>query len=153
MKYQIDDYDFTKIVENSTSIRQVLIACNLKPSGGNYKTTKNRISKLNLDTSHFLGKRASKGMVFPNRTTPSSFFLNNSLPITSYKLKLKLLKEGIKSHICENCSLSEWLEKPIPLELHHIDGKPNNNNLNNLQLLCPNCHAMTDNYRGKNVKS
>jgi predicted HNH restriction endonuclease len=44
------------------------------------------------------------------------------------------------------------LGNPIPLELHHIDGDKTNNTLENFQLLCPNCHALTDSYRGKNVK-
>jgi 5-methylcytosine-specific restriction endonuclease McrA len=62
------------------------------------------------------------------------------------------LQEGIKPYCCENCGLSTWLGNPIPLELHHIDGDKTNNTLENFQLLCPNCHALTDSYRGKNVK-
>jgi 5-methylcytosine-specific restriction endonuclease McrA len=49
--------------------------------------------------------------------------------------------------------LSSWLNQPIPLELDHIDGNNQNNQLNNLRLLCPNCHAQTSNYRGKNIKN
>ncbi len=73
--------------------------------------------------------------------------------MTTYKRKLKLLKDGIKPHKCELCNNTEWLSKPIALELHHIDGNSENNNLTNLQMLCPNCHATTPNYRGKNKKS
>ncbi len=61
-----------------------------------------------------------------------------------------MLNEGYKEHKCESCGLTTWLDKPIPLELHHIDGNRNNNTLENFQLLCPNCHAFTDSYRGKN---
>lgn len=50
------------------------------------------------------------------------------------------------------CGNTEWLDKHIPLELHHINGNHKDNRLSNLQLLCPNCHALTDNYRGKNIK-
>ncbi len=49
--------------------------------------------------------------------------------------------------------LSLWLNKPIPLELHHKDGDNTNNELDNLELLCPNCHALTDNYRGRNKQA
>lgn len=69
--------------------------------------------------------------------------------MTSYKLKLKLFKDGLKEKICESCNLSEWLGEPIPLELHHIDGNNANNSLENLQVVCPNCHAKTDFYRGR----
>ncbi|MBK6998271.1 MAG: HNH endonuclease [Lewinellaceae bacterium] len=55
-------------------------------------------------------------------------------------------------HRCENCDLTEWLASPIPLELHHKDGNRYNNAIENLLLLCPNCHALTDNYRAKNIK-
>lgn len=54
---------------------------------------------------------------------------------------------------CQICHNTEWNGKPIPLEWHHIDGNPNNNEFNNIQILCPNCHAQTDNYKGKNRKS
>lgn len=65
------------------------------------------------------------------------------------KLRQRLISEGFKPHTCEKCGLSEWLGQPIPIELHHIDGNPHNHSLNNLQILCNNCHTLTDNYRGK----
>lgn len=71
--------------------------------------------------------------------------------MTNYRFKLKLLKDGVKQHICERCSNTVWESQPIPLEIHHIDGNSkNNDDLKNIQLLCPNCHALTPNYRGKN---
>ena len=56
-----------------------------------------------------------------------------------------------RGHQCESCGLSEWMEQPIPLELDHIDGDPDNNAEDNLRLICPNCHAQTDTYKGANV--
>lgn len=78
-------------------------------------------------------------------------YLDQSVDIQSNKVRKKLLQEGYKDYQCERCGLSEWLGQPIPLELHHIDGDKNNNTLENFQLLCPNCHAFTDSYRGKNI--
>lgn len=77
-------------------------------------------------------------------------YLMNSSDIQSNKIRKKLLREHYKEHKCENCGLTEWLGHPIPLELHHIDGDRDNNVLENFELLCPNCHAMTDSYRGRN---
>jgi hypothetical protein len=70
----------------------------------------------------------------------------------SNKLRIRLLKEGLFMHECASCGLEEWLDKPIPLELEHKDGNSSNHILSNLELLCPNCHAFTSTYRGKNTK-
>lgn len=79
-------------------------------------------------------------------------YLYNGSTISSHKLKNKLIEEGIKNHMCEECGRSEWLGNKIPIELHHVDGNSFNNELVNLQILCPNCHALTDNYSGRNAK-
>jgi hypothetical protein len=66
---------------------------------------------------------------------------------------LKTIKNYLlnkRGHKCESCFNELWLDKPIPLETHHINGDAKNNLVNNLQLLCPNCHALTDSYKGKN---
>lgn len=77
-------------------------------------------------------------------------YLANSQDVQTNKIRLKLLREGYKEYRCEKCGLSEWLGQPIALEVHHIDGDRTNNTIENFQLLCPNCHAQTDSYRGKN---
>jgi len=68
----------------------------------------------------------------------------------TYKLKQRLLEEGIKENRCEVCSIAEWNGQPINMELHHIDGNRTNHLLKNLEMICPNCHSQTDNYRAKN---
>jgi hypothetical protein len=53
-----------------------------------------------------------------------------------------------RGHRCEDCGLSEWKSQPIPLEMHHKDGNSDNNTEENLMLICPNCHAFTEHYKG-----
>jgi 5-methylcytosine-specific restriction endonuclease McrA len=97
------------------------------------------------------GNMSGKGYTKHNAAKMSLVeYLTTSKNIQSNKIRIKLLEEGYKQHQCERCGLTEWLDQPIPLELHHIDGNKNNNTLENFQLLCPNCHAFTDSYRGKN---
>ena len=97
------------------------------------------------------GNRGCKGLSKPNGQKMSlTEYLEKSSDVQSNKVKKKLLEEGYKEYRCESCGLSEWLEEPIPLELHHKDGNHFNNKLSNFQLLCPNCHAKTSSYRGKN---
>lgn len=73
--------------------------------------------------------------------------------VKSSVLREKLILEGIKEDKCERCGLAEWQGEKLSLELHHKDGNHYNNDLNNLQILCPNCHSLTQNYRNKTPKS
>lgn len=150
-KYRYSEEDLSIAVKTSFTIRQVLDKLGLIPSGGNYSTVNKRIKKLQLDTSHFTGSLWNKGKKFPDKI-PFEDYITNKRSIQSFKLKGHLLRRKIFPHQCMNCGLSEWLSKPVPLELHHIDGNSDNNQLENLQLLCPNCHTLTENYRGSKLK-
>ncbi len=76
-------------------------------------------------------------------------YLNNLYPINSNKLRKLLISSGYKERKCECCGKDIWEGFPMPLQLHHIDGNTKNNNLDNLQVLCYNCHAITSNFRSK----
>ena len=67
------------------------------------------------------------------------------------KLSKRLVKDGLKEYQCESCGISNWNGKLISLELNHKDGNNGNHSLDNLELLCPNCHSQTDTYRSKNL--
>jgi 5-methylcytosine-specific restriction endonuclease McrA len=67
-------------------------------------------------------------------------------------LKLRLLRAGLKSGVCERCGLADWQGRPIALALHHVNGDRHDNRLENLELLCPNCHSQTENFSGRNLR-
>lgn len=114
------------------------------------ETLNSYLKKMGIDYS---GNQSGKGISKPKGNKLSfQEYLDNSKDIQTNKVRIKMLEEGIKPHKCENCGLKEWLGQPIPLELHHIDGDKTHNELSNYQLLCPNCHALTDSYRGKNSR-
>lgn len=71
----------------------------------------------------------------------------------SNKLKNRLINEGVKEHKCERCGITEYFGEPIVMQLDHIDGNTHNHKLENLKILCPNCHSQTDTWCGKNKKS
>ena len=152
----ITDNEFITAVKESISIRGLLEKLNLIPSGGNYKVAKAKILKLKLDTSHFLGMGYLKGKThnWNNTKTPSSkIFKKNSKYLgTTNNIKNRLIKDGFAEWKCYSCGLTEWKNNKIPLELEHKNGDNKDNRKENLTLLCPNCHALTDTYRGKNKR-
>ena len=151
-----EDYEILKeVVANSHNISEVCRQLGLVPRGGNHIRIKQKIQEYNLDTSHFMTGIWNKGLRYSGvkKTRSLEEILQNGVYYSSNKLKNRLLKSGLKEARCENCDLETWLGQPIKLELHHINGDHSDNRLENIQLLCPNCHAYTDTYRGKNIQS
>ena len=146
--------EFEKAAKEAFSIAGMCRNLGVKPCGGNYRIMHKAIKLYAIDISHFRGKGWNIGLSFkPTGAKPIDEILVKNSSYQSYKLKNRLLKEGLKEHRCECCGLEKWFDSSIPLELHHINGDNKDNRLDNLQLLCPNCHALTDSYRGKNNKS
>lgn len=143
--------DIINAVQQSTSKRQVLILLGLAPKGGNYVTVTKKIKELDLNTDHFKGQGWSRNQTIGPRR-PVEDYLSNKIAIQSNKLRKRLLADKILDCKCYNCLNTTWMGVDIPLELEHINGNHLDNTLSNLTLLCPNCHALTDTYRGKNIK-
>lgn len=149
MKRTKEEYE--EAIRNSRSIASVCRFLGLKPAGGNYRIIHQAIEEYKLDTSHFTGQGWNVGLKFkPKAVTETRDVLVRESNYQSHKLKKRLLREGLKERRCECCGLSEWLGKPIPLELHHMNGDNHDHRLENLAILCPNCHALTETYRGRN---
>lgn len=104
------------------------------------------LKKFGLDYRGNMGGKGYKQC--PTRKSANEYLRKDSI-ISSHKLKLKLLRDGLKKRCCERCGQVEWMGEPIPVELHHVNGNRFDNRFRNLQLLCPNCHALTDNHAGK----
>lgn len=149
------DEQFIEAVATSLSYAKVMDKIGLKPAGSNYDTVKRKIKELNLDVSHMTGKSWNQGERFKQFKPVISIqdiLVEHSTYTNTNRLRERLLKEGLKNSKCECCGNTEWLGKPIALELHHVNGVKDDLRIENLQILCPNCHAFTDNYRGRNVK-
>jgi hypothetical protein len=118
-----------------------------QPSKSSYARLRRSIEAYDLDTSHF---RADGGAGRLRRRPLEEILVPDRL-VHGSTLRRRLVEEGVKPHACEECRSSEWHGTPIPLELDHVDGDRTNNRLENLRLLCPNCHALTPTYRGRNI--
>ena len=99
----------------------------------------------------YAGNMGGKGYRQCPTRKPAQVYLRKGSFISSHKLKLKLLRDGLKERRCEGCRLEQWRGEMIPIELHHVNGDRFDNRIHNLRLLCPNCHALTDNHAGKGV--
>ena len=140
-----NQYRTDKIIEYSKDVKSIaglLKKLDLNVAGGNYATIKKWLQILNVDTSHWTGQGWNKGEQLKDWSSYSR----------SSTIKPHLIKKN--GHRCESCGGEKWLDGDIPLEIHHKDFNRTNNDIDNLQLLCPNCHSFTDNYRGKgkNIK-
>lgn len=147
-------YSFTKeqiqeFFDTSCTYTEVLKKCNLENIGGNAKTLKKVIITYNINLLKFKSNPRPK-IVFNRIAKNMKDILTNKISyITSGRLLKRLINEGYKSHICEKCKTTIWNNIPVALELNHIDGDRTNNSLENLEALCPNCHAQTSNWRGR----
>lgn len=141
------------IIKDCTSIHDCLKVIGLKPGGHKYlrKLLRKLLKELLIEQGTYLGQLhgKTKGKF---RKENSEVFKNPST-LSSGQIKRHLFSRNLKEKVCESCGLDKWLNGIIPLECHHIDGNKHNNKIENLQILCPNCHVLTDTYRGKNIKS
>lgn len=138
MKRKYREYTDEDVIQKAKevySIAGLLRALGLKTVGSNYINIKRLIQQLHIDTSHWTGQAWCKDKQIKDFSKYTR--INNA--------KKHLLK--IRGNICECCGLSEWLGKPLKLEIHHINGDRTFNEPENLQLLCPNCHSYTDTWR------
>jgi hypothetical protein len=155
MKYKIEKEEFEEIIKKCLSKAQVCRELGMVPAGGSYKAIDSKIRLWNIDISHFTGQGWNQGIYYKQirKTIPlEEILVENSTYSCNRVLKKRLIKEKLKVYKCECCGISEWNNKPITLELNHIDGINNNYRLENIEFLCPNCHSQTNNFRGKNKK-
>lgn len=146
-----------KAVDNSSSVRAVIKKLGLVPAGGNYVQVQRAIKELNLDTTHFTGQGWYKGWRSSYKRKDRIQSLQDVLvrgsTVQSYGLKKRLFLAGIKEPRRERCGWQEMsVDGRIPVELDHINGDRYDNRLENLRILCPNCHSLQLTHRGKNKK-
>lgn len=136
------------IVKGSKTWADVCRYFNIKASTGAQTYIKKVIVGFNIDHSHFIGQGWRIGRKFGLKYPIENFLISNST-IGSHRLKLKLFISGLKEKKCEACGISEWQREELPLELDHINNDPTDCRLENLKILCPNCHSIKTRYERK----
>lgn len=153
--YNYSKEELQELLNNSDSFADVFRKIGITDHGGSYKIIHKLIDQYNLDLTLLISKRENlkkeiRKITSKRFTTPLEEILKKDSSYNSSRLLNRLIKEGLKTRECEECGINNWRDKPISLQLHHKDGNRKNNELSNLQILCPNCHSQTDNYMGKN---
>lgn len=137
-------------IKGCVTVSEALIKLGFLSTGG-HKGLRKLIKDYLEETGTYKGKSVRKGSV-GKRKSDDIFFSNGQSKRSTWAVRNALFNRGLKEKKCECCKNTEWNGKPIPLEVHHKDGDKYNNELENLEILCPNCHYFTDTYKVKNIK-
>lgn len=156
--YSVTKEEFQNLLDNSISILQIIKYFNLSCKGtGSYRAIYKRIKNDNINMEKFnVNKKLHRKNIIKNlkdkNKIPTEEILNGNIPYNnSHSLKQRLIKENLLKNECYICGNNGiWLGKPISLDIDHINGNHTDNHLENLRILCPNCHRQTKNFGNKN---
>lgn len=147
------DDEFVAAAKASISVAETLRRLGLVPKGGNYRTVRADVSRLKLDVSHWLGLAHLRGKTRRLPRLPLCDILVDGSEYSRTHMKKRILQEGLLKNECILCGqIPEWKGKPLVLILDHINGKNNDNRLENLRILCPHCNSQQGTFCGRRNK-
>lgn len=152
--WKIDRNTLKELTQKSTTIRQILNYFGLSSKGGNYKTLRRRLDHEGIDHSHIpMGRGSNKGRRFSGDALSLNMIMIENSTYNPGHLKPRLIQSGLLEERCYICSLEPmWNGQSLVFRLDHINGINNDNRLENLRLLCPNCDSQTSTFAGRNHK-
>lgn len=143
-----------EVIPQAISIAEVLKKLEMSVTTANYRTFHKMVKTFALDTSHFLGHSYLKsGRPSSQVRSLEDILVKESTYLNIAQLKKRLFDKGLLQYECYECKIDSWRGKPISLQLDHVNGIHNDHRLENLRLMCPNCHSQTSNFAGKNKGS
>lgn len=137
--------------QKSDSLADVARALKCNTTGGGYRTIKSTARELGLSDSHMTKHKNSIKAANGRRQPYDEILIENSPYKNSNALKHRLWADDLLRKECYICGIDEWLGKPAPLALDHINGINTDHRLDNLRVLCYNCHGQTETYGSKNL--
>lgn len=148
---RFDDATLISAVEKALCLSDVIRGVGLLPVGRNHQTVQRRIDKLGLSTTHFNVSEALKRN--KKQSVASADPVEYIKTASRQRLRPLVIRYDLVEYKCVSCGNDgNWLNKPITLELDHMDGDSTNNEINNLRFLCPNCHSQTETFGRKRRK-
>lgn len=149
--YKLSDEQFVELLKNSSTISEVLfkLGYSVKGNSWGFAKVKQRMSDLNLDGSIFKGKSPITKYGTLHKVNASDILKPNCKHARSV-LRRYVIKNNLIPYRCAICGCVEWQGRTLSLELDHINGINNDNHIENLRFLCPNCHSQTTTYGSRN---
>ena len=151
--YACSDEQFVSLIKNSTNISEVLFkfGYSVKGNSWGFSQVRRRMDDLGLDMSLFKGKSAISKLNKIYSLSEKDLFKENCKHNRN-NLRRYIIKNNTLPYKCATCGITEWNGKTLSLELDHINGINNDNRLENLRFLCPNCHSQTTTYGSRNQR-
>lgn len=149
--YELTDEQFVEMIKNSTNISEVLFKLGYSVAGNSwgFAQVRKRMTDLGLDQSMFKGKSAMAAKLQSIKLSAKDLLKSNCKHNRNVTRRY-IISNKLLPYKCAICGLSEWNGKTLSLELDHINGINNDNRLENLRFLCPNCHSQTTTYGSRN---
>lgn len=147
--------EFQEIMDNASTYCDVLRHFGFDPYKGNHRTIKKRIEEDNVDLTKFNEnhKKHLENIVKKRKISNKDIFVKNSTYNHNANLKKRIINNNLIDYKCSNCkNTGHWQGSVLSLQLDHINGINNDNRIENLRFLCPNCHSQTSTYAGKRHK-
>lgn len=151
--YKLTNEEFVDLVKSSLNTSEVLFKLGYTTKGNSwgYSQVKQRMVDLNLSGKDFRGKAVVAAINDSKRIDKNKLFCKGSKHARNI-LRKTIIQENLIPYKCAICGITEWQGKTLSLELDHINGENNDNRLENLRFLCPNCHSQTTTYGSRNQK-
>lgn len=149
--YELSDDDFISLVKSSLNISEVLFKLGYSVAGNSwgFSQVKRRMDELRLDGCSFRSKDVFKKQLKEKAISSDRLFTEHSKH-SRIVIRRRIIKENLLEYKCAICGISKWNRKTLSLELDHINGINDDNRLENLRFLCPNCHSQTITYGSRN---
>ena len=152
--YNYTAQEIQSLLDSSNSYADLLRKLGMSEHGANRTTLRKIIDEYGLDLTQINQNRKNEQATLSSSRkpkTPLGEILKSGTIYKSSTLLQRLCKEGYKEKRCEMCGITDWMGQELSFHLHHKDGDHHNNDIDNLQILCPNCHSQTENFAGKGI--